>query len=534
MTVAPEEGRRLYYYLASAENGDDDAPLIIWLTGGPGCSSLDAFAYEHGPFTFRVRGDGADGGADGDGGRGKGRARAESARDVVLERNPHAWSKVANVLYVDSPAGTGMSYARDAVRFAAAACCCGVVGLYVACCRCSSCCCRCDEKLNKTQTTTRHTPRKKQTDAQAGLSTDDAQTTEDLLALVLGVLEAAPDLKYKEVVVAGESYAGVYVPLLAERILRHNDAANLALKAAAAAARAGAAQGARQQEQEQQAAEQSGAASSVGCAIGGGGRRPCTLINLIGYVAGNAVTDDAVDGNSQLPYAYGAGLLDAATYEAARRACGGDGGLAWNATRGSDCWRALDAADAAMGAINPYDVGAACFFPRRRRRHGQRQGQQRQRQSSAAAAQRRRLRGGEADGDGGEGRAAAWPFAARFERGRPLSNWWREAAAAAGGDSENSGSSSGGASSGSSSGLLGHTVACADRRAALAYFNDPRVRRAIHAAPVRTAGGWQPCSDALSYRHTAPSMVPVHRRLLRAGVRALVYSGLDDYVGERS
>jgi serine carboxypeptidase-like clade 2 len=34
----------------------------------------------------------------------------------------------------------------------------------------------------------------------------------------------------------------------------------------------------------------------------------------------------------------------------------------------------------------------------------------------------------------------------------------------------------------------------------------------------------------LHYTHTAPSMIAVHRRLLVSGLRALVYSGLRDYV----
>lgn len=66
---------------------------------------------------------------------------------------------------------------------------------------------------------------------------------------------------------------------------------------------------------------------------------------------------------------------------------------------------------------------------------------------------------------------------------------------------------------------------CADRRQALAYFNSPKVRSAIHAAPDSVIGDWQPCSDAIEYTHDTGSMIPVHRRLVAAGLRALIYSG---------
>jgi len=36
-----------------------------------------------------------------------------TAADVSLTRNPYSWSRIAHVLYIDSPAGTGMSYSTD-------------------------------------------------------------------------------------------------------------------------------------------------------------------------------------------------------------------------------------------------------------------------------------------------------------------------------------------------------------------------------------------------------------------------------------
>ena len=64
---------------------------MLWLNGGPGCSSLDGFFYEHGPFKF----DRSVGGSDSD-----------------LHYNPFAWNQVANVIYLEAPAGVGFSYSN--------------------------------------------------------------------------------------------------------------------------------------------------------------------------------------------------------------------------------------------------------------------------------------------------------------------------------------------------------------------------------------------------------------------------------------
>jgi serine carboxypeptidase-like clade 1 len=38
--------------------------------------------------------------------------RTPTLSDIQLNPNPHSWSKTASVLYIDSPAGTGFSYAE--------------------------------------------------------------------------------------------------------------------------------------------------------------------------------------------------------------------------------------------------------------------------------------------------------------------------------------------------------------------------------------------------------------------------------------
>jgi len=62
-----------------------EAPLVLWLTGGPGCSSEIALFTENGPCQVEKNGQ-------------------------ETKANPYSWNRKANIVFVDQPAGTGFSY----------------------------------------------------------------------------------------------------------------------------------------------------------------------------------------------------------------------------------------------------------------------------------------------------------------------------------------------------------------------------------------------------------------------------------------
>ncbi|KAG5542187.1 hypothetical protein RHGRI_021899 [Rhododendron griersonianum] len=88
VTVNQTAGRALFYYFVESPNNSLTDPLVLWLNGGPGCSSLGYGAMEElGP--FRVNSDGK-----------------------TLFRNEYSWNNVANVIFLESPAGVGFSYSN--------------------------------------------------------------------------------------------------------------------------------------------------------------------------------------------------------------------------------------------------------------------------------------------------------------------------------------------------------------------------------------------------------------------------------------
>jgi carboxypeptidase C (cathepsin A) len=85
--------KKLFYWLFEP-GGDDlanisteeEIPLILWLNGGPGCSSMDGLWLENGPFRLKK--------SDGD------------SSNWTIDVNKHSWHMApAWTLYVDQPVG---------------------------------------------------------------------------------------------------------------------------------------------------------------------------------------------------------------------------------------------------------------------------------------------------------------------------------------------------------------------------------------------------------------------------------------------
>ncbi|BFG18235.1 hypothetical protein CerSpe_045080 [Prunus speciosa] len=52
--VGEAEEVQLFYYFVKSERKAEEDPLMLWLTGGPGCSPVTAFLYVIGPLNFEI------------------------------------------------------------------------------------------------------------------------------------------------------------------------------------------------------------------------------------------------------------------------------------------------------------------------------------------------------------------------------------------------------------------------------------------------------------------------------------------------
>lgn len=86
-----EGSDKLYFIMAESRSDPANDPLIIWLQGGPGCSSMLGLYTENGPFNFKYN-------------------KSNIKDPFELEYNEFSWNNHANVMYVDQPIGTGFSF----------------------------------------------------------------------------------------------------------------------------------------------------------------------------------------------------------------------------------------------------------------------------------------------------------------------------------------------------------------------------------------------------------------------------------------
>ncbi|WJX31914.1 Serine carboxypeptidase-like 45 [Trifolium repens] len=150
ITVDEVQKRALFYYFVEAEVEPASKPVVLWLNGGPGCSSVGAGAFvEHGPFKPTENG---------------------------LIKNNYSWNKVANMLYLESPAGVGFSYSANKSFYG-----------YV----------------------------------------NDEMTARDNLVFLQHWFTKFQEYKNNDFFITGESYAGHYVPQLAQLIVQTKSKFNL-------------------------------------------------------------------------------------------------------------------------------------------------------------------------------------------------------------------------------------------------------------------------------------------------------------------
>ncbi|XP_074558305.1 serine carboxypeptidase II-2 [Curcuma longa] len=229
VTVNKEAGRALFYWFFEATEDPASKPLVLWLNGGPGCSSIAyGLAEELGPFHVK-----------------------EDGKSLYL--NPYSWNQVANILFLDSPVGVGFSYASN---------------------------------------------------SQDVVTNGDKRTAQDSLAFLKNWFKLFPQYRGREFYITGESYAGHYVPQLAQAIVRSQKLTG----------------------------EKS--------------------INLKGYMVGNALTDDYHDHYGVFHFMWTAGLISDQTYKLLNIFCDFQSFVHTS----SACERILDIADKEIGNIDPYSI----------------------------------------------------------------------------------------------------------------------------------------------------------------------------------
>ncbi|KAL6843507.1 hypothetical protein ACP4OV_026569 [Aristida adscensionis] len=93
VSVEEETGTELFYYFVESERDPATDAVLLWLVGGPRCSGYTGLGFEVGPTKFVLD--------------------PYNGSLPRLVYNPYSWTQMASILFLDSPVGSGFSYARD-------------------------------------------------------------------------------------------------------------------------------------------------------------------------------------------------------------------------------------------------------------------------------------------------------------------------------------------------------------------------------------------------------------------------------------
>jgi cathepsin A (carboxypeptidase C) len=135
-----ENDKHLFYWFFESRNDPKNDPVVLWLNGGPGCSSLTGLFLELGPSSI--------------------------TKKIDLKYNPYAWNSNASVIFLDQPVNVGYSYSNSPVSNTVAA-------------------------------------------------------GKDVYALLTLFFKQFPEYTKQPFHIAGESYAGHYIPVFTAEILSH-------------------------------------------------------------------------------------------------------------------------------------------------------------------------------------------------------------------------------------------------------------------------------------------------------------------------
>jgi len=320
VTLNKDSGKALFYWFFEATQNASQKPLVLWLTGGPGCSSVGGGeALELGPFLVEKN-------------------------TSQLRFNEYSWNKEANMLFLEAPVGVGFSYTNTSSEL-----------------------------------------------KQLG----DKITAEDSYVFLLNWLERFPAYKSREFYITGESYGGHYVPQLAEVIFDRNKD---------------------------------------------------NVINLKGFMVGNAVMDDDDHLNGMIEYAWSHAVISDEGYHSLKKWCNSKTG------NQSLCNTGLDEM---YTGINVYDLYTpVCLLHT---------------SSNFFSKHNMRLK------------------------------------------------------------LPSGYDPCGEVYVGI-YFNRADVQKALHANTTKISYPWALCSDVVydNWKDSPASVLPIFRKLIKAGLRIWVYSGDTD------